>query len=369
MKDIKKQLLITNKLLLLVIAFMILINNKMTVSAINPLICSFETINEKSPEQVIDLQNQVDNLFNEWNRINNKTSPLTGEEENFLNSVLGEAIALSIFTMKNNNCVTFKINNQSLIIFNFETEEYVMNDQLYNTYDFGITTNSNINYNGGILLLNYSPLSKEMLAKLKPLIVHWALDPDFDNIFLFDTPPTPLITNEPYYTGRPGDTPIIYGFVRNKVTGETAKCAFKTSDSTSKVFLENVLITASKTIIEIGEKITLVRGFTPSNTTEKALTYSSSDITVATVNTTGVITGLKAGVTTIAVTDANNVVHEIQITVVEENNQLTEKTEAPKMPEENPKTGLNMLTYVVIIIVLGGVGTYLYITNKHKFNN
>lgn len=64
--------------------------------------------------------------------------------------------------------------------------------------------------------------------------------------------------------------------------------------------------------------ITVVATVLPENATKKTLTWSSSDETVATVNQSGVITGIKAGTASITVKSVNLKEATIQVTVMEE---------------------------------------------------
>ena len=75
-------------------------------------------------------------------------------------------------------------------------------------------------------------------------------------------------------------------------------------------------ITVSGTqAIGVGETSQLTVAYTPSNATVKSVTYESSDDLVATVSSTGLVTGIKAGSTTITVTGYNGITDTIDITV------------------------------------------------------
>ncbi|WP_226681728.1 Ig-like domain-containing protein [Sutcliffiella horikoshii] len=70
------------------------------------------------------------------------------------------------------------------------------------------------------------------------------------------------------------------------------------------------------TLTAEGQKTTLTAAVTPSNATNKKVTWSSSDPSVATVSATGVVTALKNGTTTITVTtDDGNMVDTSTVTV------------------------------------------------------
>lgn len=68
--------------------------------------------------------------------------------------------------------------------------------------------------------------------------------------------------------------------------------------------------------ITVGGSCTIVAAVLPSNATNQTLTYASADPTIAAVNAAGVVTGLKAGATTIRVSAANGKYAEVIITVV-----------------------------------------------------
>ena len=72
-----------------------------------------------------------------------------------------------------------------------------------------------------------------------------------------------------------------------------------TSDKTETVAVTGVEIISTVKEVTEGEKITLTATVSPENATNKTVTWTSSDTTVATVDEKGVVTGVKAGKTTI----------------------------------------------------------------------
>lgn len=86
----------------------------------------------------------------------------------------------------------------------------------------------------------------------------------------------------------------------------TARIKDTNIKKTCKVTVKNVeakkvTLSASTVSIRVGEVRTLTATVSPSNTTNKAVTWSSSDTSVAVVSTAGKVTGKKAGTATITV--------------------------------------------------------------------
>ena len=65
------------------------------------------------------------------------------------------------------------------------------------------------------------------------------------------------------------------------------------------VAVEKVEITSTETDVEVGKTITLTAKVSPENATDKTVTWSSSDTAIATVDSTGKVTGVAAGTATI----------------------------------------------------------------------
>lgn len=69
------------------------------------------------------------------------------------------------------------------------------------------------------------------------------------------------------------------------------------------IYVTGVEITnTTASALTVGDKLTLTAKVTPTNATNKNVTWKSSDSTVASVNSSGVVTALKAGTSTITVT-------------------------------------------------------------------
>ena len=110
----------------------------------------------------------------------------------------------------------------------------------------------------------------------------------------------------------------------NYIWGNQSQSADPSTDSISSfdkvevISVESVSLPASETIA-VDSTITLVPTFTPSNATNKAVTWSSNKTGVATVSSSGVVTGVSAGEATITVrTSDGNKVASCVVTVQEE---------------------------------------------------
>ena len=93
--------------------------------------------------------------------------------------------------------------------------------------------------------------------------------------------------------------------------GKTATCLV----TVSEMGATRVRINKTATQLNVGEEEILTATITPANTTNKQLTWSSSDEGVATVNQDGVVNAIARGVATITVTTASNETHTCVVTV------------------------------------------------------
>lgn len=73
--------------------------------------------------------------------------------------------------------------------------------------------------------------------------------------------------------------------------------------------------TATSLSVEAGSTVTFGIGYTPSNTTQRGVTWSSSSTSIATVSSSGVVTGVSAGTATITATSIYNSSIKKQFTV------------------------------------------------------
>lgn len=99
-------------------------------------------------------------------------------------------------------------------------------------------------------------------------------------------------------------TPVGVGectITATSVAAPTVKAECAVSVVASTVAVEGVALDATA-IVYFGKTATLAATITPANATNKAVTWKSSDETVATVDANGVVTGVKVGTATITVT-------------------------------------------------------------------
>lgn len=87
----------------------------------------------------------------------------------------------------------------------------------------------------------------------------------------------------------------------NNIDSNGQELAFSTKNGTVSVTVPVTSITLNKTsaTLKKGEKITLTSTVSPSNATNKSVTYTTSNSKVATVNSSGVVTAVSGGTATI----------------------------------------------------------------------
>ena len=98
--------------------------------------------------------------------------------------------------------------------------------------------------------------------------------------------------------------------------GKKASCKI-TVKKAANVAVTGVTLSKTTASMTMGETLTLKATVTPDNATDSAVTWSSSDKTIATVSTSGKVKGVAAGTATITVTTANEKTAQCELTVKE----------------------------------------------------
>lgn len=131
--------------------------------------------------------------------------------------------------------------------------------------------------------------------------------------------------------------------------------------------------------VELGKTLTLTPTFSPENTTNKIVTWTSSDESVATVDNAGKITPKKIGSTIITVTSKDgNKKATCTVTVVKasennnngnanNNNNNPNNNEKPQTPNDDttapgtiPQTGVGIgLTCIIGVLIIGSIIAYV----------
>ena len=120
------------------------------------------------------------------------------------------------------------------------------------------------------------------------------------------------------------------GVVTGKSVG-TAVISCKTADGgyiakcTVKVIIptQSVALNKTRASVYVGNNITLTGTVSPANATDKTLTWSSSDTSVATVSQSGVVTGVKGGTCTITCKNSGGQSAFCNITVIQKATGIT----------------------------------------------
>lgn len=143
-----------------------------------------------------------------------------------------------------------------------------------------------------------------------------------------------------------------YGHVKDKA-GNVSHCKANVSAADiddagiKQVPVDAVKISASSKSVLVGDTITLQALVYPRNATNRAVTWNSSNIAIASVNESGIVTGISSGQVTITMTSKENssYKHSILVTVTEpvsgENQggeeQQPQQPEEQKPEEQNPE--------------------------------
>lgn len=151
-----------------------------------------------------------------------------------------------------------------------------------------------------------------------------------------------------------------------------AEKTFKvTSKAPSNVLVEKITING-KTEAVAGGYLVLDATVTPKDATNKVLTWSSSDIKVATVDQEGIVKAVNEGTATITAeaTDGSKVKGTINIKVIGKKVEQTSndvKDDTNNDTEKSPETGLTSITTALLITMLLSVIAYVVFKKKNLF--
>ena len=140
------------------------------------------------------------------------------------------------------------------------------------------------------------------------------------------------------------------------------------NEEPSTVEVTDIKISENLGDIEVGENKVITATITPDNATNKNITWKSSDESIATVSSYGLIRAIKPGVVTITATSSNGKTSTVEINVKEEqkveNNTIKVSTTnndnntTNNMTETNNQKNSNPIGVILVLGVLGG-GSYL----------
>lgn len=187
--------------------------------------------------------------------------------------------------------------------------------------------------------LTISPISDSDLAEddlsanIDPLKIPIASSQKGDTLYL-ETTPTPEDASYPVTFWSSSDEEVVTVDYKGRVIGVGYGEAIITARSkmhqdisatyTVKVPAPSVYPTAisfeeSSYEVTVGETTTILAKFSPNGVTETGLTWTSSDNTVATVSSSGVVTGISEGTVTITATSkadgCSNIKQSVEVTV------------------------------------------------------
>ena len=123
----------------------------------------------------------------------------------------------------------------------------------------------------------------------------------------------------------------------------SCSCEDPTSET---IAVTGVSLNNSTTSLKVGETLTLVATVSPENATNKKVTYTSSDATIASVTDTGLVTALKAGSVTITVTtEDGNHTDSVNLTITADSEELTGLTinDVTKTLDASPYTSSDLI--------------------------
>ena len=164
----------------------------------------------------------------------------------------------------------------------------------------------------------------------------------------------------------------------NSSSSSSTKTTTTTTSTQSTIKVTAIHINENIEDIEVGKKEKLTASITPSNATDKSITWESSDESIATVNSEGEIRAKKPGIVDIIATTSNGMSSTITINVIEpiniKNNYIEDNSIKTNLNTANNivndasdnKEGSNMLGGIIALGALGGGGYWGYKKYKSK---
>ena len=159
-------------------------------------------------------------------------------------------------------------------------------------------------------------------------------------------------------------------------TSSGSSSTSSSSSKTSTIAVTEIQIEEKIEDMEIGENEKLTATITPSNATDKNVTWKSSDDSIATVDSTGEVSAKKSGVVTITATTSNGKSSTITINVKEPvkvessynaTNDLIEKTNTENTVNNTTDNEEgSALGGIITLGLLGGGGYWGYKKYKSK---
>lgn len=121
---------------------------------------------------------------------------------------------------------------------------------------------------------------------------------------------------------------------------DTSTITVKEKEEDTTIKVESISINKTKVDMQIGDTTSLVVTFTPTNATNKNVTWKMADESIATVDRNGIITAVKEGKTTLTVTtEDGNKTAEAEINVTKKTNTADDIYKPnTNTPNSNPDT-------------------------------
>lgn len=136
-----------------------------------------------------------------------------------------------------------------------------------------------------------------------------------------------------------------------------------------EIAVDSITIASYDKTLDVGEVETLSATITPYNATDQFITWSSSDPNVATVSSSGDVTAINAGTTTITATANNGKTHSIKVNVPKKEepviNTSSSKTLAITSTDTNSTPKEDNASVLKLVII--GLCVY-FIVKRYKKN-